>query len=83
MSKIKSIATKMFPKEKVSVNKILYIVLALLCGGYGAHKFYAKKFGMGIVYILLGLVGISGTVAFIEAVIALFKKCDTNNCIEV
>lgn len=33
------------------------VCLALLVGGIGAHKFYLKDAGSGIVYALLGTVG--------------------------
>ena len=33
------------------------ILLALLLGGFGAHKFYFNKPGEGVVYLLCGTVG--------------------------
>ena len=33
------------------------ICLALLIGGIGAHKFYLKQSGAGVVYALMGTVG--------------------------
>ena len=36
---------------KSPVNKALYIVLAILLGSFGIHKFYAGKVGTGIVFL--------------------------------
>lgn len=36
----------------VRVNKYLYIILAVLFGVFGAHRFYARKFKSGILYLL-------------------------------
>ena len=33
------------------------IALALLLGGFGAHKFYLKKNGAAVIYLLMGTVG--------------------------
>ena len=35
---------------KKVVNKVAYCLLALFLGGFGAHKFYSGKTGMGILY---------------------------------
>lgn len=37
---------------KKVVNKVAYCLLALFLGGFGAHKFYSGKTGMGILYIV-------------------------------
>jgi predicted RNA-binding Zn-ribbon protein involved in translation (DUF1610 family) len=41
-------------------------LLALFLGGFGAHKFYLGKLGMGLVYLLFCWTLIPGFVAFIE-----------------
>ena len=41
--------------------------LALLLGGWGAHKFYTGKMGMGILYIVFSWTFIPAIVSFIEA----------------
>ena len=38
-------------------NNGVGVALALLIGGLGAHKFYLKQNGAGIVYLLCGTVG--------------------------
>ncbi|WP_370520044.1 TM2 domain-containing protein [Gemella sp. GH3] len=35
-----------------AVNKVSYVLLAFLLGGIGAHKFYAGKIGLGILYFV-------------------------------
>ena len=34
------------------VNKVIYIVLAVFLGSFGIHKFYARKTGMGILFLV-------------------------------
>ncbi|MBC8264424.1 MAG: TM2 domain-containing protein [Anaerolineales bacterium] len=48
-------------------NPTTAVVLALLLGGLGVHKFYLEQTGMGILYLLFSWTGIPGIVAFIEA----------------
>ena len=45
------------------------IILALLLGGIGAHKFYLGSPGWGILYLLFCWTGIPLVVALIEAII--------------
>ncbi|UXR78450.1 MULTISPECIES: NINE protein [unclassified Staphylococcus] len=58
------------------VDKFAYVLLAFFIGGLGAHKFYAKKTGWGVVYLLFCWTGIPGVIAIIEAIIAVFKPSD-------
>ena len=41
-------------------NKIVAGILAILLGGFGAHKFYLGKIGLGILYLLFFLDSYSG-----------------------
>lgn len=45
------------------------VVLALLLGGIGAHKFYLGRVGWGIIYLLFCWTFIPSLIAFIEAII--------------
>lgn len=45
------------------------IILALLLGGLGAHKFYLDRSGQGIFYVLFCWTFIPAIIAFIEAII--------------
>ncbi|AVQ34006.1 MULTISPECIES: NINE protein [Staphylococcus] len=58
------------------VDKFAYVLLAFFIGGLGAHKFYAKKTGWGVLYLLFCWTGIPGVIAIIEAIIALLRPSD-------
>lgn len=62
--------------DKKAVNKIAYCLFAFFLGGIGAHKFYAGKTGIGIVYLLFCWTFIPGFIAFIDFIIALTKHAD-------
>jgi TM2 domain-containing membrane protein YozV len=50
-------------------NRVVAIILALLLGGIGAHKFYLGRVGMGILYLVFCWTFIPSIVAFVEAII--------------
>ncbi len=54
------------------VNKIALVLLALFMGGLGAHKFYVKKYGQGVLYLLFCWTYIPTLVSFIEGLIYCF-----------
>lgn len=64
------------PLNKKRVNKIAYCLLAFFLGLFGAHKFYAGKIGLGIVYLLFCWTFIPGIVAFVEMIIGISKEAD-------
>lgn len=66
-----------------AVNKVIYCILAAFLGGIGVHKFYAGKIGSGILYLIFCWTFIPSIIAFIEFIIALCKKADTNGNILV
>ncbi len=66
-----------------AVNKVVYCLLALFLGGIGAHKFYAGKIGLGIVYLIFCWTFIPSVIAFIEFIIGLCKPSDGNGMILV
>lgn len=68
---------------KRAVNKVVYCLLAFFVGGLGIHKFYSGKIGLGILYLLFCWTLIPAIVAFIEFIIALCQKSDTNGNILV
>lgn len=66
-----------------AVNKVVYCVLAFFLGGIGGHKFYSGKISSGILYLLFSWTFIPAFIAFIEFIVALFKKADENGNILV
>lgn len=54
-----------------SKNKIVAGILALILGGFGAHKFYLGKPIVGIIYLLLCWTYIPSFIGFIEGIIYL------------
>jgi len=49
-------------------SKLTTILLALLLGGLGIHKFYLGQPRKGILYILFCITNISGLLALIDAI---------------
>lgn len=66
-----------------AVNKVIYCLLAFFLGGIGVHKFYAGKISTGILFILFCWTLIPSFIAFIDFIIGLCKKADTNGNILV
>lgn len=58
-------------------NKIVAGVLGILLGGWGVHKFYLGKIGMGILYILFCWTGIPSIIGLIEGIIYLVSDDKT------
>lgn len=67
----------------VHVNKLVYCLLAILLGSIGAHKFYAKKIVLGVIYLLFCWTGIPAIIGLIEGIIALCKDSDDDGNISV
>lgn len=65
------------------VNKVTYVVFAILLGNIGVHKFYAGYTGQGILYVLFCWTGIPWVIAVVEGIVAAFKPADTNGRIVV
>lgn len=55
-------------------NKTVAVLLALLVGTFGIHKFYLGQIGAGVVYLLFFWTGIPSLVAFIEGLVYLTKS---------
>ena len=71
------------PKKKMTVDKGIYIGLCLLLGGLGAHKFYASKWIMGILYLLFCWTYVPTIIALIDFLIAAFQRSDESGQITV
>lgn len=60
----------------MGVSKGLYIALCLFLGGLGIHKFYAGKWGQGLLYVVFCWTYIPAVIALIDLVVAIFKRSD-------
>lgn len=55
-------------------NKVIAGLLGILLGGFGAHKFYLGRWGMGLVYILFSWTYIPSIIGFIEGIVYLLSN---------
>jgi hypothetical protein len=55
-------------------SNTVYALLAIFLGGLGVHKFYRKKTGLGVLYLVFCWTGIPSVIGFIEGIVALVKK---------
>lgn len=67
----------------VAVNKLVYCLLCFFLGWLGAHKFYARKFSSGILYLLFCWTTIPLFISIVEFIVALCQKADANGMILV
>ncbi len=74
---ISKLLNKREERVKVPVNKKKYIRLCLL-GLFGAHRFYAKQYGTGVLYLLLFWTGISFSMTIIDWMIVAPMEADEN-----
>lgn len=54
-----------------ATEKVTAALFALLLGGFGAHKFYLRKWVQGILYLVFFWTFIPAIIAFIEGIIYL------------
>ena len=65
-------------REKVSISKKKYLLLALFLGIFGGHRFYAKQYITAVIYLLLFWTGISLSMTIIDMMIVAPIKADEN-----
>lgn len=65
------------------VNQVAYGLLGILLGGFGVHKFYAGKIGMGVLYLLFCWTCIPAIIGLVEGIIAFTKHADANGNIVI
>lgn len=65
------------------VNKGWFLFWAFFLRGIGAHRFYAGYPLSGILYFLFNWTFIPSLIAFLEFIVACFKRADANGNILV
>ena len=65
------------------VNKTTYVLFAIFLGSFGVHKFYSKKILAGVLYAVFSFTGIPAILGFIEGIIGILKKADSDGNIVV
>ena len=57
-----------FASYQVSAkSEVVGVLLAIFLGGFGAHHFYMRRTGLGILYAIFSVTGIPFVIAFVEA----------------
>lgn len=88
------IFNKQDSRQKHKIKKMPYIYMALLGGWCGLHRFYEKRWILGIIYALpaclsiinsslFGFVGLSVAMSVIDVLIAVGHYSDENGEIEI
>ena len=81
-SKLSKKLTNYFDKrenrELVPVSKKKYIILALLTGWMGGHRFYCKHYKVGLTYLLLFWMGIGLYHSILDLMIVIPMQPDEN-----
>lgn len=55
-------------------NKVALLLITFFLGGFGAHKFYLRKYLLGVIYLLFFWTGIPALIAIVEFIIYCFKS---------
>ncbi len=65
------------------VDKKRYLLLSVFLGWMGIHRFYERRWMLGIFYLSLCWTGFPIALAFVDILIAIPKQADENGCISI
>lgn len=68
-------------RKEHSVNKKKYLLLMLFTGWFGGHRYYERRWILGILYTALFWSGIPLAMTMVDAMIAIPKKADETGSI--
>ena len=68
-------------KEKVALSKKKYILLAIFTGWMGGHRFYARQYLLGILYLAFFWTGFGAAMTIIDLLVVIPKEADENGMI--
>ena len=60
------------------VNKLVYVLLAIFLGGIGGQKFYAGRWGLGILCLIFCWTGLPSVIGVIEGILVALRPSDPN-----
>lgn len=70
-------------REPIRVKRSTYLLVALLLGWCGGHRYLSKQYGLFIAYLLLFWTGIPVAMTIIDLLIAIPIKQDSDGYIMV
>lgn len=70
-------------REKVLVNKKKYLIATILLGWMGIHRFWAKQYGLGLLYLLTCWTGFPVSLVVIDVLVIIPMQPDENGNILV
>ena len=65
---------KFKPAGPTPPNKVALLLITFFLGGFGAHKFYLRRYLQGVIYLLFFWTGIPALVALVEFIIYALKS---------
>ena len=65
-------------RELHSVSRKKYLIIALLTGWMGGHRFYARQYPSAVLYLLLFWTGFPFAMTLIDLMMAIPKEPDEN-----
>ena len=75
------ITKKWRDREKHLISKKKYILMTVLTGWFGGHRFYAKRFYLGAIYLVFFWTFIPVMMSVLDIVEVIPMKADENGCI--
>lgn len=75
------ITKKWRDREKHLISKKKYILMTFLTGWFGGHRFYAKRFYLGAIYLVFFWTFIPVMMSVLDIVEVIPMKADENGCI--
>lgn len=79
---IDNLVTRESERVKQPVKKKTYLWLCLL-GAFGAHRFYSKRWVLGLIYLLTCWTGWSVAMTFVDLIIIIPMKPDENGIVYI
>lgn len=70
-------------RQEVSVKRRKYLLIAVLTGWMGGHRFYTRQYVKGILYLLFFWTGMPMAMTVIDLLIAIPKPVDENGMIMI